>query len=118
MRPDSGPWVMTPGWGEPLGMQVWICRIRGIRVGPAGVGVRRAFWGMGAGPVMMRGAWAFAAKEKARAAGVSGEAQEDEEKRGMCGETERGREEGEKGGDKTEVSIYHTYHRTHSKHIR
>lgn len=61
---------MAVGWGVPLGMTVWICRIRGMMVGPAGVGVRRAAGGRtGAGPVMMRGAaWADAAREKARAA--------------------------------------------------
>lgn len=41
-------------------------------VGPAGAGVRRAAWGnTGAGPLMMRGAWALAAREKARAAAVN-----------------------------------------------
>lgn len=41
-------------------------------VGPAGVGVRKAVGGRtGAGPVMIRGAWALAARENARAAAVS-----------------------------------------------
>lgn len=45
-------------------------------VGPAGVGVRRAAGGRtGAGPVMILGAWAVAAREKARAATVSKEIQ-------------------------------------------
>lgn len=38
-------------------------------MGAAGAGVRRAAAGItGEGPVMMRGAWALAAKEKAKAA--------------------------------------------------
>lgn len=45
-------------------------------VGPAGVGVRRAAGGRtGAGPVIILGAWAVAAREKARAATVSKEIQ-------------------------------------------
>lgn len=49
--------------------EVWICRMRGMRVGAAGAGVRRAAVGItGEGPVRMRGAWALAAKEKAKAA--------------------------------------------------
>lgn len=44
-----------------------------MMVGPAGVGVRKAVGGRtGAGPVMIRGAWALAARENARAAAVSG----------------------------------------------
>lgn len=43
-----------------------------MRVGPAGVGVRKVVGGRtGAGPVMIRGAWALAARENARAAAVS-----------------------------------------------
>lgn len=43
--------------------------MRGMRVGAAGAGVRRAVVGItGEGPVIMRGAWALAAKEKAKAA--------------------------------------------------
>lgn len=69
-------------WAEPLGTTVWICRIRGMMVGPAGAGVRRAAGGnTGAGPLMMRGAWALAAREKARAAAVSGRNVDVEEKR-------------------------------------
>ena len=51
---------------------VCICLIKGIMVGPAGVGVRRAAGGRtGAGPVITLGAaWAVAAREKARAATV------------------------------------------------
>lgn len=54
---------------------VCICLIKGMMVGPAGVGVRRAAGGStGAGPVMILGAaWAVAAREKARAATVSRE---------------------------------------------
>lgn len=41
---------------------------------PAGVGVRKAVGcRTGPGPVMIRGAWALAARENARAAAVSGE---------------------------------------------
>lgn len=55
---------------------VCICLIKGIMVGPAGVGVRRAAGGRtGAGPVIILGAWAVAAREKARAATVSKEIQ-------------------------------------------
>lgn len=51
-------------------------------VGPVGAGVRRAAGGnTGAGPLMMRGAWALAAREKARAAAVNGGNVEGEEKR-------------------------------------
>lgn len=51
-------------------------------VGPVGAGVRRAAGGnTGAGPLMMRGAWALAAREKARAAAVNGGKVEGEEKR-------------------------------------
>lgn len=40
-----------------------------MRVGAVGAGVRRAAVGItGEGPVIMRGAWALAAKEKAKAA--------------------------------------------------
>lgn len=43
--------------------------MRGMRVGAEGAGVRRAAAGItGEGPVMIRGAWALAAKEKAKAA--------------------------------------------------
>ena len=49
--------------------EVWICRMRGMRVGAEGAGARRAAVGItGEGPVMMRGAWAVAARENARAA--------------------------------------------------
>lgn len=69
-------------WAEPLGTTVWICRIRGMMVGPAGAGVRRAAGGnTGAGPLMIRGAWAPAAREKARAAAVNGRNVEVEKKK-------------------------------------
>lgn len=74
--------VAAWAWAEPLGTTVWICRIRGMMVGPAGAGVRRAAGGStGAGPLMMRGAWALAAREKARAAAVNGGNVEGEKKR-------------------------------------
>lgn len=77
-------------WAEPLGTTVWICRIRGMMVGPAGAGVRRAAGGStGAGPLMMRGAWALAAREKARAAAVNGGNEEGEDKREGEGETKK-----------------------------
>lgn len=71
MMPDSGVWDtrVAAWWGVPVGMmaEVWICRMRGMRVGAVGAGVRRAALGMtGEGPVMMRGA--CAASEKASAA--------------------------------------------------
>lgn len=71
MMPDSGFWDMRVAWwGEPVGMraEAWICRMRGMRVGAEGAGERRAPWGMpGEGPVMIRGACAEAAREKANA---------------------------------------------------
>lgn len=51
-------------------------------VGPAGVGARKAAGGRtDVGPVMIRGAWAVAAREKARAAIVS-----EENTQRWCGE--------------------------------
>lgn len=70
MMPDSGVWGKR--WcGVPVGMraEVWICRMRGMRVGALGAGVRSAPVGIpGEGPVIMRGACAVAAREKAKAA--------------------------------------------------
>lgn len=72
-------------------------------VGPAGAGVRRAAGGnTGAGPLMMRGAWALAAREKARAAAVNGGNVVGEEKR-----KKKGRR------DKTRVSISHQLYMAH-----
>lgn len=73
MMPDSGVWGrrVAVGCGVPVGMRadVWICRMRGMRVGAVGAGVRRAAVGItGVGPVIMRGACAVAAREKAKAA--------------------------------------------------
>ncbi|KAG7263399.1 hypothetical protein CRUP_017120, partial [Coryphaenoides rupestris] len=66
-----------------------------MRAGPPGVGVRRVpGCSRGAGPVTMRGAWADAAREKARPAGE----REEERRRSGGGEEER------RGGeDKYEV---------------
>lgn len=67
--------------------------MRGMRVGAAGAGVRRAALGItGEGPVMMRGAWALAAKEKAKAA--------TEEKMSQRYKTKTGTRKCQRKGDK------------------
>lgn len=72
-------------------------------VGPVGAGVRRAAGGnTGAGPLMMRGAWALAAREKARAAAVNGGNVE-----------ERETKEKKKRRDKTRVSVSHELYMAH-----
>lgn len=55
-----------------MGRTVWIWRIRGMRVGPAGAGVRKAAGGArtGLGPERSRVDWVEAARENARAAAV------------------------------------------------
>lgn len=73
MMPDSGVWGkrVAAWWGEPVGMmaEVWICRMRGMRVGAPDAGVRSAVGGITwEWPVIMRGACAVAAREKAKAA--------------------------------------------------
>lgn len=74
---------------------VCICLIKGIMVGPAGVGVRRAAGGStGAGPVIILGAaWAVAAREKARAATVSREIEKEVQRQQRKTREMRGREE-------------------------
>lgn len=81
---------------------VCICLIKGIMVGPAGVGVRRAAGGStGAGPVIILGAaWAVAAREKARAATVSKEIQKEVQRQQCKTWKMRGKEEKEKAEKK------------------
>lgn len=91
---------------------VCICLIKGIMVGPAGVGVRRAAGGRtGAGPVMILGAaWAVAAREKARAATVSKEIQKEVQgQQYKIWENERGIEKRKEKQERRKIKGNHQY---------
>lgn len=75
MIPDSGPCCTSAGCGLPPGTraELWIWRIKGMRVGVVtGAGLRRLGGRTGVGPVMMRGAWGVARGKAAVAVKCTG----------------------------------------------
>lgn len=70
MIPDSGPCGTRCGLPPGMRAELWIWRIRGMRVGVVtGAGLRRVGGRTGVGPVMMRGACGVPSGKPAIAAG-------------------------------------------------